>query len=328
MTNLVVKLRERRGHLCKPEWKHGLDRLAAGHAGERVEKLPHGDIAVGEDVALALFALLRRRNDAVRDIPHIHKVISALDARSQRAVEVANDHLGQVAVAVVIGSDDAGGMDNRGVESRSCRVQHDLRRGGLRLGVEADHSLRLKAFDLVDDVAMRKLRQRVHRADVDELFDVVLLAEAHDVVRAVNIDVDDPLIILGCDGNDARAVDEVDLILRLEPVKQRLHGRFVPHVAAHDGHRVAVEHRDILVGLRESAHRLSRGEKLPRDGVAQMSADAGDHIYSFHQKLPRFHGPAARAACLSNSYAVIISAYCYAGFTENQRFADNFTSFL
>ena len=90
----------------------------------------------------------------------------------------------------------------------------------------------------MDDVPVRKLRQRVNRADVDQFLHVVLFAETHDVFRAADVDVHHALVIFGRDGDNPRAVDEEDLILRLEPVKQRLKGWLIAHISAYNGHGV------------------------------------------------------------------------------------------
>ena len=282
----VEQLGKRRGEPRKPHGQHGGHAPVAGELVQAVEQLLHAHIPPGEDVALARPAVLGRLERALRHVAHVHKVVPALDARGQAAVQIALDHLGHVPLAVVVRADDAGRVDDDRVEPVARRVEHELRRPGLGLGVGALHAVGRKVRHFGHGHALRLLRDRVHGADVDELAHVVAAAQVDHVARAADVDLLHLFEMVRADVDEPGRVDEDDLRVVRHAVEQRLHRLHAAHVAAHDGQARAIEHGHVLALERQAAHLVAVREQQPRDVVADVAAEAREEKQPLHEFAP------------------------------------------
>ena len=113
-------------------------------------------------------------------------------------------------------------------------------------------------------------------ADIHELFDIVFAAEGDDVFCAADIDLLHQLEVVRTDVDEPGRVDEDHVAVRTDAVKERLHGLYPAHIAAHNRDARAVQHGHILALARQTAHPFAAVEQEPCDIVADVAAHAGD----------------------------------------------------
>ena len=119
-------------------------------------------MAVGEDIAFPTAPAFSRCQTACGHIPHIHKIVSAIDAGRQLAVDIIRNHLHQMVAGTVVRAEDTGRMHHHCVQPVIRCIEHDL--GGLRLGlgITAHHFIRGKMAHLMQHAVLVLLRDRMH----------------------------------------------------------------------------------------------------------------------------------------------------------------------
>ena len=183
-----------------------------------------------EDIAFAAPSALRRREASGSHVAHVDEIIPAAHAGRQPAVHIIAHHLHQMVALLVVRPEDARRMHDHRVEPRLRRIEHNLRRFRLGLGVAADDLLRREMPHLAQHAQLALLRNGVHRADVYQPPHVIFPAQRHDVARPGDVDLPHLRRHLAGNIDDARRMDDDDVI-RLQPFEHRTQGRRVPHVA-------------------------------------------------------------------------------------------------
>ena len=126
--------------------------------------------------------------DTGRGIPDVNEIVAAFDAERQPATAEGKQHPGHVPSGQIAGAEDAGGQDDTGVQTALRRLQNQSGCHGLTFSVIAEDPVRRESVWFRDRFRCGLLRDRMDRADVDQLGRMIFLTEVKNVLRSLHID--------------------------------------------------------------------------------------------------------------------------------------------
>ena len=272
---------QRCGRLGHPHRQHRQP-PAAGNLLDHAQHLLDVVVAVGQDIAFAAASALHCGQAAGGHIPHIHEIVTAVDAGGQLAVNIIGHHLHQMVAGTVIGTKDTGRMHHHRIQPVIRRIEHNP--GGLRLGlgIAAHHLVRGKMAHLMQHTVFVLFRNCVHRADVHQPVHMVFLTKLHHVARAAHIDIVKPRGDMLRDVDDAGGVDHRHACIP-GALKQRAQRLLVPHVAVIIGHTAAVGR--LLLRQQQPTHFGTPALQHTHQSTAKMAVCPGHDIQIFHTKV-------------------------------------------
>lgn len=188
---LVIEFGEWGGEFGEPEREEGSDGLSTGSLGDELEKFGDGDVVTGKDETFASAGFIAGGKDALGDVANVNEVVATFDAGFESTGGGVDDELGEVAGFEIIGADDAGRMDNTGVEAAILDGFEDVAGGfGFGFGVFAFDLRGVEIGDFGDDGAVRKFGESVNAVDIDK-FSANFEGFLGDVLGAEDVDVID-----------------------------------------------------------------------------------------------------------------------------------------
>ena len=249
--------------------------------------LPHalqdtgdGHVFAGQDIALPGGAAGRAVQHALRHIPHIHKVVAAVDGEWELPRHKRPHHGGEAAAQHITRPDEAGGKDHAGVQSLLRRLQNVGGSGRLGFCVVAPHQLRGERALLRDDRPLGLLRDGMDRAYMDQPPHAVLPAQRHDVPCPLHVDLIDPLSRTGRHGDDPRTVQHAGAFTG--SIKERGQRVLCAHVPLH---RVRLRRQQLGAGVamqHQRPHPASPPHQLLHDRPAEEAGSTGHQIHIKH----------------------------------------------
>lgn len=87
--------------LGEPKGKNGFQLFLSRNVMQGIKNLFYREVLIGKNIALAGLAVFHAGKDTVGYIPHVHKIIAALHAGGEPAVQIVDHQLGQMAPAKV-----------------------------------------------------------------------------------------------------------------------------------------------------------------------------------------------------------------------------------
>lgn len=226
-----------------------------------------------------------------------------MDAGAQLAAHKVQNHLRQMAVAKVAGTDNPGGMYDAGIQDSVLgQAQHLAGDFRLGLGILSDHPVGMKILGFGNQLLTGLFRDGMHTADV---YQPRMMAKRllDDMARARDVHGADGRVMPRFDGYQRRAVDDVQRRAVLY-VKERLQGIGLGHIAVKEGAAHAVQRFGTVPGQHQRPDFVVFGlRELADDGIAQKAVGACDDVGLFHSGVtPVFrqfaavlHGDSVRA---------------------------------
>ena len=153
-------------------------------------------VVAGKNVAFPGLSAFRAGENTGRGIPDVNEIVAAFDAERQPATAEGKQHPGHVPSGQIAGTEDAGGQDDTGVQTALRRLQNQRGCHGLTFSVIAEDPVWRDSVWFRDRFRCGLLRDRMDRADVDQLGRVIFLTEVKNVLRSLNIDGIESLIRL------------------------------------------------------------------------------------------------------------------------------------
>ena len=247
----------------------------------RFQQPPDGGIVPGKDIPLPRRPARSAGQDAVGDIPHVHKVIPAAHRQRQPPPQVVLCHGGKAAALQVARPDDTGGEHHRSIQPLPCRLKDKVR--GLRLGfgIAALHQLGGKPAVLGDGLSLGLFRQRMHRADINQLFHPVRRTMRKHPGGAVHIDPPQDGGGAGGDGDNSGTMDHA--AFRPGPLKEAVQRSVVGKITGNGLHLRGQQRQQGITGQHQSTHRSAGAGQLLQHGPPQKAGSAG-HIITIKHK--------------------------------------------
>ena len=153
-----------------------------------VQQLAHGNIAVGQNVAFALFAHRAAVGDARGNIAHINKIVPAVHARRQSPPACVDEKLRNVAARKVVRAAKPAREHDGSVKPFFPHgTQHNLRSLRFCFSIKAFDLRRVEIVHLGDDLPVRQLGQSVYRAHIYQFFHMRRNALRHHVACALHV---------------------------------------------------------------------------------------------------------------------------------------------
>ena len=272
----IVQLRKRRRNLRKPNRQVHLELPYSADLGQYVEELPEIYEAVGEYIAFSHSALVGRRDNAVRDVAHVHEVKASAHRRGQLAAQKHMHKVVDVAALARVRPDNTGRMHHYRVKADLDRIKYDLCRLRFCLGVASAKLIGFEVGDFLYAAALRQFRQSVYRADVDKALYLVLLAQPDNVLSSRDVHLGHKGIVLAVYADNARAVNE-HAVLTVHTIEQPFQGAHVRDVAL-VLRKVRVVHTAAFLGQNKGANLPVVLEQIGNYIAAEMSRGSGYNI--------------------------------------------------
>ena len=249
---------------------------------EHVAHFFQGHRLVGQNVTLANAALVHGGDGARCQVPDITEIEAALHSHGHLAFDDLQEGPGGLAQGVVVGAEDAAGMDYAGLQTHDPnRVQHHLGGLGFGLGISAHHLGGVAGVEFVhflDLGAVGQLRDGPSGADVDHFFTLRMGQNlADDVSGAGDIDGHQLITVFGVHSDHAGAVDD-DAAFPLGNGEEGLQGGLVSQVSQNHLHLGGDVFDGRVVGQHQGPDLAALLQQLGTDVAAEESGSSGDQI--------------------------------------------------
>ena len=239
----------------------------------------------GAIVAGAIFtlpALFNSRNCRCSKVTDIAEVEAALHTHRHLALDDLQQGVGGLTDGVVIGAQDAAGVDHTGLQAHDLHcIQHHLGSGGLRLGISAYNLLGVAGGELGnlgDGSAVGQLGDGTGGGDVDHLLALRVVQNlGDDIPGAAHVDGHQLLGIVGVHGDHGGAVDHHGGGA-LGDCEEGFQRRSVRQIAQNHFHLSGDELHGLVIGENQRPDLAACFQQLHADIGAQETGSTGQQI--------------------------------------------------
>ena len=145
-------------------------------------------VVAGKNVAFPCLPTLCAGENADRDIPHVNEIVAAFDAERQPATAEGKQHPRCISAAQIAGSQNTGRKNDACIQPALRRLQNKRCCHCLAFSVIAENVIRRKVVWFRDRLRRRLFRNRMHRADIDQLLRAKFATQVDDILRTLHIE--------------------------------------------------------------------------------------------------------------------------------------------